>query len=315
MRVGVDIGGTKTHAVALGDDGRVVQQVRLPTGSGPEAVLAAAVESVNALTGLTGVGIGGFESIGVGVPGAVDHASGRVTHAVNLGLDDLDLGGELEARLGVLVRVENDVNAAAFGSFHRLGSTRTGQLSDRSMAYLNLGTGLAAGLVLKGELWRGARGAAGEIGHIPVDPNGPVCSCGQRGCLEMMASGSTVARQWPTSHPRPVQELFEAAAAGNALALKVRRSLVENVAAAVRVLVLTVDVDFVVIGGGISSVGEPLVVGVRAVLGSWAGESPFLASLELPERVAVVPVGYPAAAVGAALIGALGSGATMSGVR
>jgi predicted NBD/HSP70 family sugar kinase len=314
VRVGVDIGGTKTHAVALDETGRIVQQLRLPTGFGPEAVLAAAVRSVDALTGLTGLAAERFESIGVGVPGAVDHATGRVTHAVNLGLDDLDLGTELEARLGVLVRVENDVNAAAFGSFHRLGSP-AGQPSDRSMAYLNLGTGLAAGLVLKGELWRGSRGAAGEIGHIPVDPHGPVCSCGQRGCLEMMASGSAVARQWPTSHPRPVEELFEAAAAGNVLALEVRRSLVENVAAAVRVLVLTVDVDFVVIGGGISSLGEPLLAAVRAVLASWAAESPFLASLELPERVAVVPVGFPAAAVGAALIGALGSGATMSGVR
>jgi glucokinase len=171
------------------------------------------------------------------------------------------------------------------------------------MAYLNLGTGLAAGLVLGGRLWRGSRGTAGEIGHIPVDPNGPLCTCGQRGCLEMMASGSAVARQWPSDHPLPVLALFEAADAGEALAVEVRDRLIENVASGVRTLVLTVDVELVVIGGGVSSLGEPLIGGVRAVLDSWAAASPFLASLELSTRVELVPSGFPVAAVGAALVG------------
>jgi predicted NBD/HSP70 family sugar kinase len=221
-----------------------------------------------------------------------------VTHAVNLGIDDLDLGTELCGRLATVVHVENDVNPAAVGAVHMFSPRQTS-----SMAYLNLGTGLAAGLVLNGELWRGSRGAAGEIGHIPVDPLGPVCSCGQRGCLETMASGSAVARQWPTTHPRPVQELFAAAQEGNALALDVKRRLVENVASAVRTLVLAVDVEIIVIGGGISSLGEPLLREVRAVLGSWAARSPFVASLELADRVHIVPPGLPAAAVGAALLG------------
>ncbi len=298
VRAGVDIGGTKTLAVVIDSDCRPVQQLRLPTGFGSEALLVTAVEAVSRVATLAGISIEVLESIGIGIPGTVDNASGRVTHAVNLGIDDLDLGTELHDRLGLVVHVENDVNAAAFGAFHMAGTREAG-----SMAYLNLGTGLAAGLVLNGELWRGSRGAAGEIGHIPVDPNGPVCSCGQRGCLEAMASGSTVARQWPTAHPCPVQELFEAAQGGNALALDVKKRLVENVASAVRALVLTVDVDIVVIGGGISSLGEPLLGEVRAVLDSRAAMSPFLASLDLADRVRIVPSGFPAAAVGAALLG------------
>jgi predicted NBD/HSP70 family sugar kinase len=239
-----------------------------------------------------------FGAIGVGVPGAVDPASGRVAHAVNLGLDGLALGDELGERLGVRVRLENDVNVAALGAFHLLGHG-----PERSMAYLNLGTGLAAGLVLGGRLWRGSRGTAGEIGHIPVDPAGELCSCGQRGCLELLASGSAVARQWPTEHPRPVQNLFEAAAAGDALAIEVRQRFIDNVASAVRVLVLTVDVDVVVIGGGISSLGEPLLAGVRGALDGWAAVSPFIASLELSSRVELVASGVPVAAIGAALVG------------
>lgn len=300
LRVGIDIGGTKTDAVAIDADGSVVHRLRLATGFGGDAVLASATAAVEGLA--EAAGGDGLGTIGIGIPGTVDPETGRVEHAVNLGLTGLDLGGELSARLGRAVRVENDVNAAALGAFSLLG------LGDsQSMAYLNLGTGLAAGLVLGGKLWRGARGVAGEIGHIPVDPAGPLCPCGQRGCLELMASGSGIARQWPTDEPKPVRALFAAADAGDALAIEVRARLVENVAAAVRLLVLTVDVDDVVIGGGISSLGDELLADVRQVLRGWGEGSGFLAMLQLPERVALVPSGTNAAAIGAALVGASAS--------
>lgn len=297
LTVGIDIGGTKTHAVTIGPDGSVDQQLRLPTVFGHDGVIDTAMLALSSLAELTGSTVAGFGSIGIGVPGAVD-ATGRVTHAVNLGLEGLDLGGELSTRLGRDVRVANDVNAAALGAFHLLDKG-----AHESMAYLNLGTGLAAGLVLGGSLWRGSRGAAGEIGHIPVDPNGPECPCGQRGCLEVVASGSAIARQWPTDDPRPASALFRAAAAGDRHAIEVKARFVENVAAAVRVLVLTVDVDSVVIGGGLSSLGGELIDAVVGVLVGWEAASPFLAATDLATRVAVLPNGFPAAAVGAALVG------------
>jgi predicted NBD/HSP70 family sugar kinase len=308
----LDIGGTKTDAVAVDHTGRVVQQLRLATGFGSAAVLETAVDAVERLAVLLDLETGDFESVGVGIPGAVDVESGRVSHAVNLGVDELLLGGELSARLGVSVQVENDVNAAAVGAFHLFDRAEPDHLDSpeaHSMAYLNLGTGLAAGLVLGGRLWRGSRGTAGEIGHIPVDPTGPLCPCGQRGCLEMMASGSAVARQWPSSDASPVHALFHAADGGDPSAAEVRARLLENVAAAVRVLVLTVDVNSVVIGGGLSAVGQPLLDGVREVLDAWALSSPFLDSLGLTDRVHLLPAGFSAAAVGAALVGMTTSGA------
>lgn len=301
MRLGIDIGGTKTAAVAIGDDGALSEQVRTPTGFGADAVVDTALRTVERMSQLAGVDPHAFRSIGIGIPGSVDSATGRVAHAVNLGLEGLDLGTRLSDRLGVDVRVENDVNAAALGAHHLLG------LADgnpaHSMAYLNLGTGLAAGIVLDGRLLRGGRGVAGEIGHIPVDPAGAECPCGQRGCLETVASGSALAAMWPSTHRHPSLELFDRADAGDPAAAVVRARFLTGVASAVRLLALTTDVDDIVIGGGLAALGDRLIDGTRGVLAEWAAGSAFLASLDLPRRVQVIPRGFPAAAVGAALVG------------
>jgi len=268
----------------------------MPTGFGHDAVAGTAVSAITGIADLCRIAPADFESIGVGIPGVVDSSSGRVSHAVNLGLEGLLLGDVILARLGVEVRVDNDVTAAALGTYQHL---RPGA----SMGYLNLGTGLAAGIVIDGQPWRGARGGAGEIGHIPVDPSGALCGCGQRGCLETVASGSGIARQWQSEDPYPARALFAAADAGDPRAREIRSKLATGVASAVRLLVLTIDVETIVIGGGLSRLGDQLLTDVREVLSGWAAESAFLSSLDLSSRVQLVPQGFPAAAVGAALIG------------
>ncbi len=300
MMVGVDIGGTKTEAVLVAADGSVVEQLRLPTGYGSDAVVESAVSAVEGLVAAAGVSLRDVVSIGVGIPGTVDSASGLVSHAINLGVERLELGSTLTGRFGMPVRVENDVNAAALGAFHLLQQSATA-----SIGYLNLGTGLAAGLVLRGELWRGARGAAGEIGHILVDPDGPLDLDGQRGGLEVVASGSGIARQWATGEDNPVSAVLDAADAGDARAAEIRRRLLEGVAASVRILVLTVDVDLVVIGGGLARLGDRLLDGVHDVIAEWEGKSPFIASLELFDRIKTLPADSPVAALGAAHLGGL----------
>jgi glucokinase len=293
VRIGLDIGGTKVEAVAVDADDAVVSSLRRPTGHGAEAVLATAAEAVADL--LAGLGHPAVESVGAGIPGMVDPRTGAVQHAVNLGIDGFPFGRELEDRLGVPVAVENDVNAAALGVSHLLGLRG-------SLAYLNVGTGLAAGLVTDGVLLRGARGGAGEIGHVPVDPAGLPCPCGQRGCLETMASGAGIARQWRGSGAHAAAEVFRAAEAGDPVAAGIRLRLAEGIAAAVRILVLTNDVDAVVVGGGVSRLGAPLLDDVLAVLATQAATSPFLASLDIPDRVRLLPSDLPAASVGAALL-------------
>ena len=300
VRIGVDVGGTKTEAVVVADDGGVLERVRLPTGFGAEAVIASTIAAVTGLADAAGFSLSDIGTIGVGIPGAVDSATGRVSHALNLGLEQLELGAELSRRLGTPVRVENDVNAAALGAFYLLEQPASG-----SMAYLNLGTGLAAGLVLRGELWRGARGGAGEIGHILIDPGGPLDLDGQAGALEAMASGSGIARQWGRGGGNAVSAVLDAADAGEAEAIVIRRRLFEGVANSVRILVLTVDVDLVVVGGGISSLGARVLDGVDGIFAEWSARSTFIASLALSERVRLLPSHAPVAALGAAHLGGI----------
>jgi glucokinase len=301
LRVGLDIGGTKVEGVVIADgDDRVLHRVRLATGFGDDAVVDSAAQAVLDLAELAG-GLDRLAGVGIGIPGAVDSAAGRVMHAVNLGVEDLALGPELAARVGLPVHVENDVNAAALGAYAVLEADPAAALrAGDSMAYLNLGTGMAAGIVLEGRLWRGSRGVAGEIGHIPVVPDGERCNCGQRGCLETMASGGAIARHWRADDPTAAA-LLAAADRGDAEAIAVRDQLFAYTAAAIRVLVLTVDVDRVVLGGGVSSLGEPLLAGVRAALRDTAAIAPFLAMQQLDTRVDLLPQGVPVAAVGAAL--------------
>lgn len=298
IRVGLDIGGTKTDAVAVADGGEIIARIRRPSGHGDAAVVAGVADSVRELQAEAGFDLADVAGVGVGIPGLVDMAGGQVLHAVNLGVESLDLAARAGAVLGVPVAVENDVKAAALGAaMIRDGGPHS------SMAYLNLGTGVAAGIVVGGTIWRGARGTAGEVGHISVDPAGRVCGCGQRGCIETLCGGGALARAWGRPGALPVRDIFDAADQGDTRALLLRADLARGAAAAVRVLVLSADVETVVIGGGLTALGDRLGDGIRNALIADAAGSPFLRSLRLDERIELLPSGSPAAALGAALVG------------
>ena len=299
--VGLDVGGTKVLGVLLGPDGSIEGSVKLPTVRGPQGVISSAARAVRSLTDAAGLEPAALAGLGLGVPGLVDPRSGSVVHAVNLGIDGepFALAHELSSIFGgIPVDVDNDLNVAALGASHAMGA------DGQDLAFLALGTGLAAGIVLGGRLRRGVSGAAGEIGHIPINPDGPLCACGQRGCVETYASGTALSARWPSRSGRPAPlELFEAAAAGDPEALRIKGEFAAAVASAVRILELTVDVRHVVLGGGVTGLGQPLLDAVRGALVAQASTSPFLSSLELEKRVSLSPSDVPVAAVGAAIAG------------
>ena len=295
LRVGLDIGATKILGAVVAADGTVLTQFREPTVPGPDGVLATASRVLDRLAAeFDGV----LPShVGIGFPGLVDRDRGAVSHAVNLGLGDdwLPLAERLSERTGAAVMVENDVRAATWGAHVVSGADDLG--------YLSIGTGLAAGFVLGGVLRRGAYGASGEIGHVPVDPQGRVCSCGQRGCLELFAAASALTAAWPADGDvSPAAAVFAAAAAGDAAGIVIRDAFCARVADAIRMLGLSVDPAAIFLGGGITDLGQPLLAAVTAALREQAVASPFLAAINLAARVRLLPAGVPAAVIGAAMI-------------
>ncbi len=266
-----------------------------PSLQGNQGVLDSALKVISALLDQADLPMNRIGGIGIGIPGAVNASTGMVYNAVNLGLEQLELRRELEDRLGVPVTVNNDVKIAAIGAAHDLGL-------DGSVVYLNIGTGMAACLVEDGEIFTGSTGVAGEIGHLPVDPGGDPCGCGQVGCLETIASGSAITRLWPSDAPHPSDELLAEHLGGNPEATRIFRSFASGIAQAVRAIVLSYDPEMVILGGGMRKLGEPLSDEITSTFEGWSASSPFIASLNLGARLSILPHDSNAGATGAALM-------------
>jgi glucokinase len=189
--IGVDLGGTNLRIAAVDSNGKVLEKVSTSTevSRGRSLVIdemcAAIQQTVTKFRGA-----GELAGIGIGVPGIIELQTGTVRESPNLpGWHDYPVRDEIERRLGTTVVLENDANAAALGE-KWLGAGATVE----DMCMLTLGTGVGGGVVLNGRVWHGMSGMAGELGHMNVDPGGPPCNCGSRGCLEQLASATAVKR-------------------------------------------------------------------------------------------------------------------------
>jgi glucokinase len=284
--VGIDIGGTSTKAAVLDGEGTVLFTQAQQTQHGPQGVIATAREAIASIVAAAGMRLADISLIGIGVPGAVDPVAGTVRHAVNvsIGPEPVALADALAQHFGRGVHIENDVKAAALGA-HFL-TTLPGEPID--LAYLSIGTGIAAGFVEQGRLRRGSSLVAGEIGHIPIDPAGPLCACGQTGCIEAIASGSAIERDWPSANGSPARSLAIAAAAGDESAGVVWRRVIGGLSRAVQLLALTLDPDVIVLSGGVAEIGDVLRVAIVERLADDQRKSEFLDSLHLGERIRII---------------------------
>ena len=305
---GLDIGGTKILGLAVDvDTGDVLAEHRVPTPQGSEAVVDALCEVVDALRATAGRPP---EAIGVGAAGLVD-TTGVLRYGPNLpGIVELDLVGQLGRRVGVPVAVDNDATAATVAE-HRLGAAR--HVADA--LYVALGTGIGGGVVLDGAIRRGAHGFGGEFGHVVIDPQGPMCGCGQQGCWERLASGSALgdqARAAVAAGAAPAiaaragggevggEHAVAAAAAGDVDALAVLDGFARWVALGLAGLVNALDPAVVVIGDGIVEASDVLMAPLRSAfahLTVGVGHRP-------PVSIVPAAFGEHAAAVGAAILAA-----------
>jgi glucokinase len=274
LAIGVDIGGTKVAAGVVGPDGRIVERLRRPTpAASPALTEQAIVEVVTELRDRHEV-----SAVGIGAAGFVDATGSTVMFAPNLAWRDEPVKDRVQERLGCRVHVENDANAAVWAEA-RFGAAR----DHEHVLLVAVGTGIGAGLVLGGQLYRGRWGAAGEPGHYRVVPDGRLCGCGNRGCWEQYVSGSALAaeaREFARRSPGAAARLLQLAggSAGHIDGPAVTRAALEGDAAAMRCfeiigrwlgtgladLAAILDPGCFVIGGGVSEAGELLLAPARA---------------------------------------------------
>ncbi|MEX0754094.1 MAG: ROK family protein [Actinomycetota bacterium] len=303
--VGVDVGGSWISAYRVSPEGEILARAEVPSpADDPEALVAASVGIAHGLANADVV------AVGIGAAGMVDH-TGTVRFSPNLAWRELPLAARVADKIGLPVLVGNDANVAAWGEF-RVGAGRDVE----HLLLVTVGTGIGGGIVSQGALVRGTHGFAAEIGHIIVEPNGPVCGCGNRGCLEQVASGTAIRRagvQAAQEHPRSLlaslvdqdaervtgELVTRAAREGDSVARSVLavvgRRLGEGIAGLVNVL----DPEIVVIGGGVVDAGDLLLAPARA-----AYRDAVEAVQHRPSLAPIVPaaLGNDAGGVGAALL-------------
>ena len=193
LAAGVDLGGTKIYTLVATADGEVLGEDRRPTQAqeGPDAVIGRVVDSVRRAMGQAGAGKDDVVGVGLSTPGPCDPERGVVSEAPNLaGWRNIPLAQIAGEALEMPALIEHDAAAACYGEY-RFGA---GQ-GFRHIIYVTLGTGVGGGFIIDGRIYHGATGAAGEVGHLILDENGPACTCGNRGCVEAFASGPAIARE------------------------------------------------------------------------------------------------------------------------
>ena len=311
-RGGIDLGGTKIQAVVVDDEHRVRGKARhrTPTEGGPPAIAAAMATALREAAAEADIATADLRGVGVGSPGAIDATAGVVSHAGNLDgwSGAFPIGPTLAQELGTRVALGNDVQVATDAEY-AIGAGRP----YRSLLGVFWGTGVGGGLILDGRPWLG-RGSAGEIGHIVVQLDGAPCACGRLGCLEAYAGRGSMegeARRQMTlgrsttlfeimerrGKPRLASGVWEEAVeAGDELAGDLMTRAVTALGAGVASTVNLLDVEAVVIGGGIGvRFGQPMADRIRAAM------QPHLFVSEQPPAVHVAELGDLGGAIGAAL--------------
>ncbi|HHV62067.1 MAG TPA: ROK family protein [Firmicutes bacterium] len=273
--VGIDLGGTKIAVGMVDEAGHILSQARRPTGAeeGYRAVIGRMADAIRAVAEDSAVSLSEVSSIGVGVPGTPDFSDGTVIFAPNIGWRDVPLGRLLREEFGLPVYVDYDTNAAALGEY-MVGAGK----GARVLLFVTVGTGVGAGIVFAGKLFRGATGIAGEIGHMVMDKDGPPCTCGNIGCLQMFSKGpaladraaqaiegeegsrSTVLRELLRAQGGGLtgEMVIKAAREGDPIARKVFEEGVLYLGLGIANAVSLLNPDVVVVGGGIAKAGDLL---------------------------------------------------------
>ena len=261
--VGIDIGGTKVAIGIVGEEGQVCAQIVIPTDQDrtPAEMIDQICAQVECLVNQSGIAPADLLGIGIGAPGPLDKGRGLIACPPNLpGWIDVPIVETVQRKTLLPVVLENDANAAALAE-KWIGAARDSE----HFVYVTISTGIGAGLYLDGKLASGSRGNAGDIGHMVIDPAYGTCACGQKGCLEWIASGTAISRRGSEllGAPFTTQEIFERYRAGHAQVTALVHETFTAIGIGCVTLINLFDPERIVIGGGVSQVGAPLFQAVQ----------------------------------------------------
>ncbi|MFI6760540.1 ROK family protein [Micromonospora sp. NPDC050417] len=268
--IALDVGGTGIKSALVRPDGSTHHSERHPTGAdrGPAEVVETILAVAEGLAGRARADGLAPVAVGIAVPGVVDQAAGVAVWSANLGFRDVPLRDLVTERLGLPSALGHDVRVGGIAEA-RLGAGR----GDRYVLFVAIGTGIAAALTIDGTAFVGAHGAAGELGHIVVRPDGPTCGCGQIGCLEAVASAAAVGRRYTalagsasTGDRVSAAEVVRRAAGGEELAGRIWQETVDALADGLLIAQALYDPAVVVVGGGLAEAGDDLLVPLRTAL-------------------------------------------------
>ncbi|MET3368132.1 UNVERIFIED_CONTAM: putative NBD/HSP70 family sugar kinase [Jeotgalibacillus campisalis] len=262
----VDVGATHVIVAVTDLSGSILSERRLgqEVADGPEVVLGRVVSAGRQLLAEAGRKLGDLAGMGIGLPGPVEHDTGRpVKPPIMPGWDGFDVATYVQRSLPVPVLVDNDVNIMALGE-------RTAYWPDHdNFLFIKVATGIGAGIISSGELQRGANGTAGDLGHVRV-PRGDdvLCRCGNQGCLEALASGPAVARQLQSQglEASTGADVLRLVGEGNLQAIQALRQAGRDVGDVLATVVNLLNPSMIIIGGSVGEAGEHLVAGIREVV-------------------------------------------------
>ncbi|WP_286311780.1 ROK family transcriptional regulator [Agromyces mangrovi Wang et al. 2018] len=295
--LGVDVGATHVRIAVSTLTGTVLgeRHERIPVADGPEAVLGWIATEAQSLLTDVGRSMGDLLAVGIGLPGPVEHETGRpINPPIMPGWDRFDVPGWFEGVFDVPVLVDNDVNIMALGERERSWPEVD------HLLFVKVATGIGSGVIAGGVLQRGAQGTAGDIGHVYVARGAEIpCSCGNRGCLEALASGAAIARALRASglDPNSSQDVVDLVKRGNIDAIQAVRQAGRDVGEVLTTCVSLINPSVIVIGGSLAQAGEHLIAGVREVV--YTRSMP-LATEHL--QIAQSRVGADAAVIGACVL-------------
>ena len=273
--IGVDLGGTKISTALSTFEGNIISQTVVPTNAseGELPVLNRIISSINEVINGANITINEVEAIGIGSPGPLDAKKGLIITTPNLPFKNYNLVQPIKERFNVPVYLDNDANVAAIGEF-MFGAGK----GKENIVFFTVSTGVGGGAVLNGQAYRGNTSNALEIGHMTVAPDGPRCGCGNVGCLEAVASGTAIGKRWQEAVQTNVEtslkkydkitsyEVFVEAKNGDAVAKEIVDKAMNYLGIGVANAISIFDPEMVIIGGGVSKVGDNLFDTVKTVV-------------------------------------------------